>query len=48
MQLEQMGVDTACRLARFSRLIEQQQTFDAQVAAALDRIQKTKQLEKTN
>jgi hypothetical protein len=34
------------RLARVDRQIEQQQKFDAAVAAALDRIQKTKQLQK--
>jgi Fe-S cluster assembly ATPase SufC len=46
MSLEQVSVDTACRLARVSRLIEQQQRFNAQVAAALERIEMTKQLQK--
>jgi hypothetical protein len=50
MSLEQIlsgvGADTARRLARVSRLVERQQRFDEQVAAALDRIQKTKQLVK--
>jgi hypothetical protein len=49
MSLEQIlsGVgDTARRLARVGRMIEAQQKFDSAVAAASDRIQKSKQLEK--
>jgi hypothetical protein len=46
MQLEQVSVDTARRLAKVGRMIEQQIKFDTAVAAALDRIQKTKQLQK--
>jgi len=38
--------EVAARLARVNRLIEQQQKFDAQVEAALARIQKAKQLRK--
>lgn len=45
-QLERVGVDTARRLARVSRLIEQQQKFDAQVLESLKRLEITKQLQK--
>ena len=37
-------VEVAARLARVSRLIEEQQRFDAAVAASLDRLHRTKQL----
>jgi hypothetical protein len=37
-ELSVVGMDTARRLAKAGRLIEQQQTFDARVAAVLDRI----------
>jgi hypothetical protein len=36
--------ELAARLARVSRLLEQQQKFDLAVAAALDRIEQAKQL----
>jgi len=35
------GADTARRLAKVGRMVEQQQKFDAQVAAALDQIERS-------
>jgi hypothetical protein len=50
-QLEQIlsdagNINIARRLVDAARLTEQQQKFDAAVAAALDRIQRTEQLQK--
>jgi len=39
-------VEATARLARVGHMIEAQQKFDSAVAAALDRIQKAKQLQK--